>query len=419
MHRATASKLLPFQLFAVLLLLLSLSLAALKPVRAAGVVGNGTPASCTEAAFRDAVEGGGSVTFNCGTNPHTITISTSVVTTTTTVDGGGLITLHGENLRQIFLVLENGDLSLRDITLSDANFGSGAAIFIDHDATARLDGVTIRNSRAEGSGGGAIYNNGTLFVDHSVFEGNRANSEGGGIMNNGGEATISYSTFRGNRAQTGGGILNSGGQVTVTNSLFVENEATGNGGGVNAVSGSVNLTNVTFAQNKADRGGGLYTSGFVNILNSTFRHNRANLGGALFNMSETHTKNSIFADSWNQNGTATNLNCDGPSVISDGYNIVDDGTCVPEMNPPTPGDRRNTDPMLGPLEDNGGPTLSMLPLQGSPAIDGGTNVGCPATDQRGYARPVGATCDVGATEYGAEPPVVNYPVYLPLVMTGE
>jgi hypothetical protein len=75
--------------------------------------------------------------------------------------------------------------------------------------------------------------------------------------------------------------------------------------------------------------------------------------------------------------------------------------------------------MLGQLQDNGGPTLSMLPLKGSPAIDGGTNAGCPATDQRGYARPVGTTCDVGATEYGAAPPAVDYPVYLPLVMAGE
>ncbi len=416
MHRATASKLLPFQLFTVLLLLLFLSLAALKPAQAAGVVGNGTPASCTEAAFRNAVEGGGSVTFNCGTNPHTITVSTSVVTTTTTVDGGGLITLHGENLRQIFLVLENGDLTARDITLSDANFGSGAAIFIDQVATATLDRVAIRNSLAEGSGGGAIYNNGTLFVDHSIFDGNRATTEGGGIMNNGGTATISYSTFRVNRALIGGGIVNSGGQVTVTNSLFMGNEADENGGGINVVSGQLELTNVTFAGNFADRGGGLYTSGIANIVNNTFHINRADIGGALFNMSETHVRNTAFADSLTRNGATSSLNCDGPSLISEGYNIIDDGTCVTGGNAT---DQRNTDPMLGPLQDNGGPTLSILPLQGSPAIDGGTNAGCPATDQRGYARPVGTTCDVGATEYGAVPPAVNYSVYLPLIMTGE
>lgn len=67
------------------------------------------------------------------------------------------------------------------------------------------------------------------------------------------------------------------------------------------------------------------------------------------------------------------------------------------------------DPLLGPLQNNGGPTLTQALLDGSPAIDTGTRTECPATDQRGYARPVDgdgdgiAECDIGTYEYGAAP----------------
>jgi hypothetical protein len=56
------------------------------------------------------------------------------------------------------------------------------------------------------------------------------------------------------------------------------------------------------------------------------------------------------------------------------------------------------DPLLGPLASNGGSTLTMLPLPGSPAINAGTNAGCPAYDQRGVKRPQGGTCDIGSVE---------------------
>jgi hypothetical protein len=79
---------------------------------------------------------------------------------------------------------------------------------------------------------------------------------------------------------------------------------------------------------------------------------------------------------------------------------VDDGSCVLTG----PGDQERTDPLLGPLQDNGGPTLTFAPLAGSPAVDQGSPAGCPATDQRGVSRPRdgdgvgGARCDIGAVE---------------------
>ncbi len=100
------------------------------------------------------------------------------------------------------------------------------------------------------------------------------------------------------------------------------------------------------------------------------------------------------------NSSVANDDCKGNAslLISNGYNLSSDATC----DFTNTADLVNTDPLLGPLQDNGGPTFTHELLTGSPAIDAGTNSGCPATDQRGFTRPVGASCDIGA--YEAPPP---------------
>ena len=77
-----------------------------------------------------------------------------------------------------------------------------------------------------------------------------------------------------------------------------------------------------------------------------------------------------------------------------GYNLSDNASC----NLTQPTDITNTDPLLGPLADNGGATLTHVLLPGSPAIDSGDDVACPASDQRDVSRPQGAGCDRGAVE---------------------
>ena len=99
--------------------------------------------------------------------------------------------------------------------------------------------------------------------------------------------------------------------------------------------------------------------------------------------------NSIVAN----NGT---YNCQieggGAAVLnSGGNNVFTDPSCNPVGS-----DIPVADPLLGPLADNGGPTLTQALLPGSPAIDAANNAVCPATDQRGVARD--AACDVGAFE---------------------
>ena len=110
-------------------------------------------------------------------------------------------------------------------------------------------------------------------------------------------------------------------------------------------------------------------------------------------------QNSIVA--YNQPGDS---NCNGTTITSKGYHMSDDGS----RNFHNSGDRNNTDPMLGPLQNNGGPTQTQALLSGSPAIDAGNPSGCTdgsghllTTDQRGYHRhdPEDIRgCDMGAYE---------------------
>jgi hypothetical protein len=196
-------------------------------LHAAGVVGDGTPESCTDATYAAAFSGGGRVTFDCGPNPHTIVVNTQVITGSTTVDGSGLITLDGENLRQLFLVLAGGDLTLQEITLAHGNFGDGGAAFVAQGGSLRLNTVTVRDSTADGadSDGGAVQNRGALVVESSAFLRNHADDGGGAINNNGGTITIRSSTFISNTALNGGAINNAAGNLEISASLILSRAA--------------------------------------------------------------------------------------------------------------------------------------------------------------------------------------------------
>ncbi len=167
------------------------------------------------------------------------------------------------------------------------------------------------------------------------------------------------------------------------------------------------MVNSTFSGNvsTAWHGGAIFhTDGQLTVTNSTFTGNSAPGGtaagivvatfGAPANMTVTNT---ILAD--NVGGVACAIHTEfdgaGPATItSGGHNIDDDGSC----NLTAAGDQPNTNPQLGPLADNGGPTLTHALGAGSPAIDTADAGACPATDQRGIARPQGGGCDIGAFE---------------------
>jgi hypothetical protein len=391
---------------AALLLALLWLVCARSAAHAAGVVGDGTPGSCTDAAYATAFGGGGLVTFDCGPNPITINVTTKVVNNdeTTVVDGGGRVTLDGGGTLQLYLVLGGGSLTLRDITLQRGSFSDGGAIFVAQQGTALLSGVTIRDCEADGSDsdGGAIQNRGTLVVDGSQFLRNHADDGGGAINNNGGAVTVRSSTFISNTAFNGGAFNNAAGALDIGASLVYSNAVSNLGGGLFAAGGTITVTNVTVARNGAFRGGGIYgfNNAVVNVLNSTIYTNSAtSAGGGVWNntagsAANVIIKNTIIAG--NDDPISGVLNCDGPAMRTLGHNLIGDGTCIA----PATGDLQNTDPKLGLLADNGGITESFAPLAGSPVIDGGDNSGCPGFDQRGYPRPIAAACDIGAVESG-------------------
>jgi CSLREA domain-containing protein len=218
----------------------------------------------------------------------------------------------------------------------------------------------------------------------------------------GASATFSNLTIRnGNSAGSGGGInLNFAASVTLSASTLSGNSTAAEGGGIQTGGGTLVLTNVTVSGNTASRGGGLACSGPCTLTNVTVTANTASTnGGGVFQRTAAGTVtflNTIVAN----NTSSGEEDCNGTpaTLISNGNNLSSDDTC----DFSSPGDLENTDPLLGPLQDNGGPTFTHELLAGSPAIDAGTNTGCPAIDQRGFPRPVGVSCDIGAYEVGID-----------------
>jgi hypothetical protein len=298
------------------------------------------------------------------------------VTGTITLSTGDLlvdksVTIHGPG---------SGNLTV------DAN-GSGRGFYVSSGVTATIAGLTITNGIDGGFGGGGIYNDhATLAVDNCTVSGNYAPFQGGGIYNAGsyGSATLTVtnSTVSGNHsaapygAGNGGGIYNDGSYgsatLTVTNSTFSDNFANTagpSGGGAiynDGYSGSATLivNNSTFSGNSAWYGSGVHNDGVSGSATVTIRGTILNGG--------------VFGDNlYNVSGSVTSL----------GYNLSNENGVTNLFGGTgdlmATGDQINTDPMLGPLQDNGGPTFTHALLAGSPAIDAGKNFQAETTDQRG------------------------------------
>jgi hypothetical protein len=218
--------------------------------------------------------------------------------------------------------------------------------------------------------------------------------------------TITTITVTGGHAETfGGGIYNAG-TLSLVNSTISSNTAGGAGGGIYN-SGTLSLLNSTISSNTAAGGGGVWNEGSLSVQNSTISSNAAEWSGGILNWAgKLALANTIIA-----NNTGGNCFWNGGSVTDGGHNLIEGSganTCGLTATPAN-GNIIGQPAHLGPLQDNGGPTLTHALLDGSPAIDAGDPAVCadPATvnnrDQRGVSRPQGAQCDIGAFEYRALP----------------
>ncbi|HTP02788.1 MAG TPA: choice-of-anchor Q domain-containing protein, partial [Anaerolineales bacterium] len=274
-----------------------------------------------------------------------------------------------------------------------------------------LTNVLFSNNTASAYGGGMYNDGGSPSLTDVTFNGNSA-TLGGGLYNNSSDPALTDVTFSGNSAiDGGGGMYNNSSSPILTDITFSSNTATGSGGGMYNIgsspvlSSSPALSNVTFSSNSAaNSGGGMYNYDYSSptLSNVTFSGNSAtSFGGGIFNHSSNPTiSNSIF---WGNGATGELSNGLGTTITD---SIVAGGcpagaTCTNVLD---------ADPLLGPLQDNGGFTQTMALGVGSAALDaGGVNVTCAATDQRGVARPQGAACDIGAYEHDFTPVVYVKP----------
>jgi CSLREA domain-containing protein len=288
--------------------------------------------------------------------------------------GGGIFSTGMGELTLVGCVVSNntatsigGGISAYDLTLIDS---------------------TISGNTTGGDGGG-IYGAVSVTITNSTISDNTAGGKGGGlVLTNGSTAIIRGSAFTNNTGTQGGGIY-AASTLSAINSTISGNFASGSGGGLHFAGSTAGLFNVTIAENLANTGKGAAAGGGI-----------AQETGAVNLINSIVALNDIVVPTVPP--ITTHDDCFG-TITSQGNNImlvVNTSHCSV-----TGGGFSSVDPMLGPLQDNGGLTQTHALSIGSPAIDAGNSGGCTdnlgaplTTDQRGLPRPFGAHCDIGAYE---------------------
>jgi hypothetical protein len=387
----------------------------------------------------DVAQAGDTIQFDAALNGQTITLTTVEIL----IDKNITINGPGADKLTVQRSTANGTASFRIFKIL---------------GNVTLSGLTIANGSNPQGGGGIYLIGGQLTIANCVISGNSAPGGGGGgiFISIQSAATITNSTISGNSAEYGGGIYTyflagsytaSPGRLAMTNSTISGNVATSRGGGLYN-QGTSTITNSTISanvvtMNAVGGGGGISNEGRLTIANSTISGNSASLGGGIrndhhdflfFPGTSTITSSTISGNSASEGGglhnnstssgttrpcrnliIARNTAANGPDMKGDltsqGFNLLGNnsgGTFLSAQasdqigTPAAP-----VDPLLGPLQNNGGPTFTHALLLGSPAIDKGESSGS-TTDQRGLGRrkdipalanaPGGDGADIGAFE---------------------
>jgi CSLREA domain-containing protein len=284
----------------------------------------------------------------------------------------------------------SGGMLIITNSVISGNSGGGVLTSCGNDVITKS---VITNNTGTGAFGSGIFfrvNGGTLIVSQSTISGN----SNYGVVNGDGSVSISESTVSGNCTEitcsAGGGILQSGvyrypniyGSTSVINSTVSGNghQFLSSGGGVRLVYGSLSLTNSTVTGNTVA----------VGLPNSA--------GGVVIPPPANPPQSFVGSVQNNIIAYNTGADCSRDLGITGYHNLSSDSSCGFTGT----GDRQNTNPMLGALQDNGGPTLTHALSSGSPAVNTGLASGCPSNDQR--LAPRYASCDIGSYEWGATPP---------------
>jgi hypothetical protein len=345
-----------------------------------------------------------------------------------TISGPGAenLAVNGNAKSTVFHTAPGETMTISGLTIIN---GSGGGIHNDHAM------LTLSNCTISGNQGGGIYNDaedsGSALLE--INNSSVTNNSGGGIYNDaldGGVATLNI-TDSSLTNNSGGAIYSRGwlctfcphgtATVQITNSSIVGNGSTPNGGAIYSDTGQAGPTTVSLSNStvSGNAGAGMYISieAAALVSNSTISGNPeggiytplgAPTGGSTIvnsTMSDNHVE--IWYGSAHVKNTIFNVSPGGHSIVSDGFNtIMSDGYNVSSDDGASylngPGDQINTDPMLGPLQDNGGPTLTHALLPGSPAINAGDPnfTPPPLYDQRGpgFDRVVAGRIDIGSFE---------------------
>jgi hypothetical protein len=264
--------------------------------------------------------------------------------------------------------------------------GNGGAIAIDGGSDGRdtfCNDRFLGNTAGAGALGGALFRTPDLarqatVVDRCLFDGNSVPAGGGGAMYLHNSALqILSSTISHNSAQGPGGIQADGTTIDLENDTFFGNSATaGLGGALALFSGGGSVRFCTFASNQAD-GGDPYFGAAITAFASL------RIDGSIFQDNTARNQGAPMQCRLDGSSGSGNLQWPRDHVVGGAA----DAPCAPGI--------AFADARLGALGDHGGPTPTVLPSAGSPALDAAT--GCPATDQRGRPRAPGR-CTAGAAE---------------------